>query len=264
MESRRTDLASEILEPKVRRLNEHIVRTDVTIDKKLSDKFGKPVGNYSTIESDIVVAGDERRYDRLIKALSDALAEYIGGCENCLVVGLGNPDMTADALGSKVSAKIDVTRNIAEADSSGKKRGISTICPNVLGVTGIESFDVVKGVVDRIKPSLVVVVDSLCAASVKRIATAFQICSAGITPGSGVSNFRFRLDEESLGVKVVSIGVPLVVYASTIIDDVVGGKVNKYKGDILIESMIVTPKDIDLIVEDCAGVIASAINYALS
>lgn len=256
----RTDLAAELIRPKTKKIDDYIKRSDVVIDANLSKKYGKPEGVYTTVESDIVLKGDTDGYRRLTEALSDALKEFTKLSDNCLVVGLGNPNMTADALGSCVSKRIRVTRGLLSDGDNASKRGISTICPNVLGVTGIESFDIVKGAVDRIKPDLVLVIDSLCAAATERIAAAFQICSAGITPGSGVSNFRFRLDAQSLGVRTVSLGVPLVVYASTIIKEAVGLSPKSER----FASMIVTPKDIDLIVEDCAVVIGNAVNEALT
>lgn len=135
---------------------------------------------------------------------------------------------------------------------------ISVITPNVLGVTGIESIDVIAGVCERIKPDVVIVVDSLASAAVSRIGCAFQISNTGITPGSGVSNHRARLDKSSLGTLVISVGVPLVVYASTIIEDALEGTKQEFNKEI--GNMIVTPKDIDLYVETCATIVAHAIN----
>ena len=148
----------------------------------------------------------------------------------------------ADALGAEVCRDIFV--------ESGRVR---TLCPGVAGNTGIESYDIVKGVADRIKPSAVIAVDSLAAASTARVCRVIQLCDAGITPGSGVSNHRERLSERTLGVPVVAIGVPLVVYASTIIRDA-GGDEEGF------ESLIVTPKDIDLLVREAAAVVCRAIN----
>ncbi|MCL2822309.1 MAG: GPR endopeptidase [Firmicutes bacterium] len=147
-----------------------------------------------------------------------------GSLKTVLVVGLGNPALAADSLGVQVLKNLMVTRHFGEKDikNVGFKTSLCGISPNVSGITGIESFDIVKGVVDRIKPDLVVVVDSLASASVGRIGSAFQLCLGGITPGSGVGNSRVRLDFDSLGVRVISVGVPLVVYASTIVDEVLG------------------------------------------
>ena len=130
------------------------------------------------------------------------------------------------------------------------------LCPSVSGLTGIESFDIIKGVVDRIKPAVVIAIDSLAAASTERVGRIIQFSNAGITPGSGVSNHRTRLSEDTLGVKVISIGVPLVVHATTIIKEANGDT----KG---FENLIVTPKEVDAIVADSAKVLANAINEIL-
>ena len=249
----RTDLASELIKSKVTKLNEHVSRTDVDVDDETAKKIGKAAGRYTTVTSAAVAKGEREYYDRIIYALENALKEYTGKRESCMVVGLGNPSMTADALGNSVVKRIRVPRNIEKEDG----QGVCTLCPNVLGVTGIESFDIIKGAADRVKPELILVVDSLCAAASERLAAAFQISSAGITPGSGVSNFRFRIDRDSMGCDVVSIGVPLVVYASTLIREAAGESAADGA------ELIVTPKDIDLIVEECAYIIASAVNGAL-
>ena len=177
----RTDLASELIKSKVTKLNEHVSRTDVDVDDETAKKIGKAAGRYTTVTSAAVAKGEREYYDRIIYALENALKEYTGKRESCMVVGLGNPSMTADALGNSVVKRIRVTRNIEKEDG----KGVCTLCPNVLGVTGIESFDIIKGAADRVKPELILVVDSLCAAASERLAAAFQISSAGITPGSG-------------------------------------------------------------------------------
>ena len=242
--SKRTDLASELIKCEFSDLNEHVSRTFVEVDENASKKMGK----YITLLSPVVARGEREYYKRLSKALSSSLSEFCPKSKTCLIVGLGNPDMTADSLGKKVTDRIIVTRFLDERSPQ-----VCTLCPSVLGVTGIESYDVVAGVAYRIKPDLIIAVDSLCASDTDRLCTAFQLTDTGIAPGSGVSNYRFRLDKNTLGVPVISVGVPLVVYASTI----AGGE--KSEDDAL----VVTPKDIDLLVEDCAEVIASAINSAL-
>lgn len=265
----RTDMAVELIDEKLDFPldNERIKRTDIKIDEILSKKYNKPKGRYSTIETDIITCGDKFLYTKVSNALGEVISEMLGNVKSCLMVGLGNPDMTADALGNMVGENILVTRHL-QTEFGSKVIALSSLCPNVLGVTGIESYDIIKGVVERIKPDCVIVVDSLASAATYRIGKAFQVCSSGITPGSGVSNSRVRLDKKSLGVEVLSIGVPLVVYASTIIEDVLSNisgdvidKVRENYGDIA--SLVVTPKDIDLLVSDCATVVAAAINYAV-
>lgn len=247
---KRTDMAMELA--KGNRLSKgKIVRTDVVLDEASARRFNKAAGKYITLESSAVKNVERNQYKRLASAIGEVMEEIGGAAENVLVVGLGNPKLTADSLGSKVFDKLVVTR---EKGYDGTQ--ISGICPNVMGVTGIESFDVIKGVCERVRPDLIVAVDSLASATTGRIASAFQLCSSGITPGSGVSNHKMRLDQASLGCKVISLGVPLVVYAGTIISEAVG---DAYVDDEISE-LIVTPKDIDLLVEECASVIASAIN----
>jgi spore protease len=254
----RTDLAVEFgLKSKTAPHTGAVKTSSVTVDEAYSEKTGRAAGVYFTVETDSVKLGDRTVFSAVAKELSKAVKK-LGKAKSCLVAGLGNPDLTADSLGKRVLDRIMITRHLIP---DGKKLPrLSGLCPNVLGVTGIESFDIIKGVVEKTRPQSVIVVDSLAAAAVERIASAFQVSNAGITPGSGVSNHRKRLDSGSLGVDVISIGVPLVVYASTIIGDAAGKP--SCDLDPSIASLIVTPKDIDLLVSDCADIIARAINLA--
>lgn len=247
---KRTDMAIELALGSSKR-KEKIVRTDIDLDPETAEKYGKAPGKYITIECDAIKNLDRDYYERLSGAIGEVMDDLCGNAKNVLVVGLGNPKLTADSLGSKVFDRLVVTRQLGDVGTE-----ISGICPNVMGVTGIESFDVIKGVCERIKPDLVIAVDSLSSATTGRIASAFQLCSSGITPGSGVSNHRMRLDKNSLGCDVISLGVPLVVYASTII----GEAADEANISDEMRELIVTPKDIDFLVEECADVIAAAIN----
>ena len=237
-----TDLASELIKTKGTPRGGVCNVSEIELDAGLAAKYGKSEGRYVTLETDVLNGGSHYEKLRLARALSDELAKLLPAKSRLLVVGLGNAGMTADALGAEVCRDIAV--------ESGK---IMTLCPSVAGNTGIESFDVVKGVAERVRPGAIVAVDSLAAASTERVCRVIQLCDAGITPGSGVSNHRERLSERTLGVPVISIGVPLVVYASTIIRDA-GGDPDGF------ESLIVTPKDIDLLVRECAFVIARSLN----
>jgi len=244
----RTDMAMEKQAVGQEKIDKDIFKTDI---------FDSNKNRYVTFESSAIKFGLTDKYQKLTKCIAKTLLDFKGKRNNVLVVGLGNPNLTADSLGSATVKRLLITRHIAS--EIGGISSLSSIIPNVLGVTGIESFDVIKGVTDRVKPDLVIAVDSLASATVGRIASAFQLCNGGITPGSGVSNHRERLDEKSLGVAVVSIGVPLVVYATTIIEEA-SNRVEEYSKDI--SSLIVTPKEIDVLVEECAKIIASAINLA--
>lgn len=225
---------------------------DVNVDDKMSKKLRRPRGRYTTLETSAVLSGNAEAYHRVSDALGKCIREYLKGCDKVMAVGLGNPDLTADALGDRVFKRLAVNRHL------NSERYLCALTPNVLGMTGIESYDIISSVVERIKPDAVIAIDSLTAAAASRIASAFQVTDSGITPGSGVENHRQRLDSDSLGVRVISVGVPLVVYSSTIAKDYCGSD-GSHDTD-----MIVTPKDVDILVEDCAKIIASAINSAFS
>lgn len=225
---------------------------EIEVDKRLSNRIDRPCGRYTTLETDVVVSGRHDEYGKISDALAKSIKGYLKGCNKIMCAGLGNPDLTADALGDRVFKKLAVNRHLDDS------KYLCALTPNVLGMTGIESFDIISAVADRIKPDAVIAVDSLTAAATNRIACAFQVTDSGITPGSGVDNHRRRLDKSSLGCPVVSVGVPLVVYSSTIARDYCGGE------NGCISDMVVTPKDVDILVEDCATVIANAINAAFS
>ena len=251
-----TDMAVEFCSHKHHRDDGLIKYYEVTVDEQTSSKLGKPCGKYATLETSAVVNGDTAEYARVTDALSKCLKSYCKGCDKVMAVGLGNPDLTADALGDRVFKRLSVNRHLSGERA---EKYLCALTPNVLGMTGIESFDIISAVADRVKPDVIVVVDALTAAAAGRIATAFQVTDSGITPGSGVENHRRRLDKKSLGFRTVSVGVPLVVYASTIVRDYCNIGETFPRGD-----MIVTPKDVDILVDDCAKIISGAINSAFS
>ncbi len=255
---KRTDMACDFL-PDDCPQPEYVHSFTVTVNKELSEKLRRPEGKYCTVESRAVLERNRERYREIACELGDALKMLLPNkTESVLVVGLGNPNMTADSLGAKTCASLMAARHLPQENERAK---IGVLTPNVLGVTGIESFDVVAGVVERTSPDAVIAVDSLASAAVSRIASAFQATDTGITPGSGVSNHRARLCRESLGVPVVSLGVPLVVYASTIIEDATGKECPESAMNE-VGKMVVTPKDIDVYVSDCADILAAAVTEA--
>lgn len=240
-----TDLASELTGAAGAPRPCTLKLSEIVLDKEQAARYRKAEGKYVTAETDVLTGGaDERKRHRLAVALADVMRAMLPDAGKVLIVGLGNAGLTADALGGRVCAGIP---------AGGRAM---TLVPGVFGMTGVESFDVVKGVTERTRPAAIVAVDSLAAASTQRVGRVVQISDAGITPGSGVSNHRGRLGRETLGVPVISVGVPLVVYASTIIRDA-GGDESGF------ESLIVTPKDIDVIVAESAEVIARSILRAL-
>ena len=175
-----------------------------------------------------------------------------------------------------------VTRHIHEyvPESVDERMGnVCAISPGVLGITGIETGEIIKGVVDHVKPSLVIAIDSLASRSIDRVRTTLQLGDSGIAPGAGIGNKRKALDRESLGIPVLALGVPLVVYASTVANDLLEAAMAKTPEDTRIQArmrdllkgmmdvegadMIVTPKEIDKVVEDLARIISDALNIAL-
>lgn len=243
-----TDMAVEFCKSAKNRDDGVISYYEVEVDGALAKKLARPQGRYTTLETRAVVTGRTDDYGRVTEALGACIREYCKGADKIMVVGLGNPDLTADALGDRVFKRLIITRHLSP------DKYVCALTPNVLGMTGIESYDIISAVSARVKPDALVVVDALTAAAPSRIASAFQVTDSGITPGSGVENHRRRLDRASLGVNVVSVGVPLVVYSSTIAKEYCDGAEETGR------DMIVTPKDVDILVEDCAKIIAGAIN----
>jgi len=217
-----------------------------------------------------------------------------------LVVGLGNQNITADALGPKVISSLMITRHLKEYVPDEIQNGVRSICgivPGVLGLTGIETGEIIRGLVDRIKPKLVIAIDALCSRKMERVNTTIQISDTGITPGEGVGNKRKGLNIDTLGTPVIAIGVPTVVDAATIAGDTLDMLVNaasqgkagvlkdlptrqtlKLIGEMADEkyelikevikpkfgSFIVAPKDVDTIIDDISSVVANGINIAVN
>ncbi len=271
--------------------------TTVTIESDEAGKeLGKPKGHYITIDFPELTHYDGEAMDnvslivgKVLKRLEDVTEDKV-----VLVVGLGNRSVTPDALGPKVTDKIMVTRHIKDLMPDAIEddvRSVCTIAPGVLGITGIETGEIVKSVVDRIKPDLVICVDALGSRKLDRVNRTIQIGDVGISPGAGVGNHRMQINEESLGVKVIAVGVPTVVDAATIANDTIdlllddliskveSGKdfynmlktVDKNEKNALIREILtpyvgelmVTPKDVDSIIEGLAKIIANGINIAV-
>ena len=259
-----------------------ITRIDV-INKNGEKKLGKPIGRYITIEApDIKYSVDV--YENTCRKLAEEIKgmAIVENNSKTLVVGLGNKQITPDALGPDVVRKVMVTGHIKEykKDILGDEiSSVYAIAPGVLGTTGIESAEIIKGVIERIKPDLIIAVDALASRSLDRISTTIQISDTGINPGAGVENNRKALNEENLGVKVIAIGVPTVVDAATIASDSIDmvteekdGEIidDNYKKEIIkktltknIGGLMVTPKDIDLVIEKTSKTVANGINMAL-
>ena len=274
MRAKWTDLAVEAAGGELREggLSRTVVKVE---DEASARRLGRPMGTYVTLacEQALTVSLETRRAlaAELAKTLRGMLPE---GMKTALVVGLGNRSVTPDSLGPRTAERAPVpslTRSMLGAELS----SVCAAAPGVLGVTGMETAEILRGMVAHVRPDAVIAVDALAARSSKRIASTIQIADTGITPGSGVGNHRKALDRETLGVPVVAVGVPLVVYASTIAADALcalgEGEVEEERIAACVErvvseklgEMIVTPREVDALVERMAGVLADGINQAL-
>jgi spore protease len=203
--------------------------------------------------------------------LKDLLKKYkIDKNDVVLVVGVGNESMTADALGAKTLKYLEITEHFYRAGFQERGKGrLCGIAGNVSGVTGIDSFDVIKGVCERVKPSIVIAVDTLASKRISRLQRVIQITDKGLTPGGGVNNEKTELSRETLDVPVIAVGVPLVIYARHILTDYSGefdvklGRPDLKRAHEEINSLVVTLKEIDVSVEDFARVIGRAVNKAV-
>lgn len=272
-------------------LPQDIEITRVRVDERGQKEIGKAPGLYVTVDVPDTYARNGALEQALAQAIASELRRVMGMDTepfSALVVGLGNAQVTPDSLGPRVVHNVLVTRHILQhvPDSVDERvRCVSAFAPGVLGVTGLESTDVVKGIVERIQPSVILVVDALAAGSATRIANTYQIADSGISPGSGIGNKRQALNRQTLGVPVVALGVPLVVYASSITRDVMQRMAQQLNADTgadgapvdedvmaslaeqvagqYFQDLVVTPKEIDAMVTDVARILGNGINLAL-
>ncbi|HIR96893.1 MAG TPA: GPR endopeptidase [Candidatus Merdisoma faecalis] len=243
--------------------------TTVRIESENGAKaMGKPIGVYITLEAPKLSEPDKDYHREVSEALAVYLQELLGTKEerSVLVVGLGNREVTPDALGPEVVGNLRITRHVVKeygkaAFEKEKVHMVSGIVPGVMAQTGMETLEIVRGVVEETQPDVVVAIDALAARSSKRLNRTIQISDAGIHPGSGVGNHRHSLTRETIGVPVVAIGVPTVVDAATIVYDAVRDRNAVPPG---LNSMFVTPKDIDETIKHLSFTISEALNIALS
>ncbi len=261
------------------------VITKVQIEtKNAAKRMGKPVGTYITMEVPGLAEDDTGFHEEISRLLAEQIRELLGKEDSLedksiMIVGLGNRAVTADALGPKVIDHLSVTRHILT--TYGKEAytravpSISAMEPGVMAKTGIETSEMVAGVVNKTHPDYLIVIDALAARSTKRLYTTIQISNTGISPGSGVGNHRNAINEEVMGVPVLAIGIPTVVDAATIVGDACEAwwheslkepgpfpeEVRKYFRDL--KNMYVTTKEIDEIIECISYTVSEALNSAL-
>lgn len=310
----RTDLA---MEQKERFESDHVEVSGVVLEEEYDEEkeikittvrietengakaMGKPVGTYLTLEAPNMAAADEGYHREISETLAGFLEKYMKDTEenqekgySVLVVGLGNREVTPDALGPYVVDQLNVTRHIVQeygryAVGKGGSRIVSAIVPGVMAQTGMESAEIIRGIVNETIPDLIMVIDALAARSTKRLNRTIQISDAGIHPGAGVGNHRSEITKDTMGIPVIAIGVPTVVDAATIVNDtmenfitaletsetlkgvgvVLQGYNSAEKYELVKEliaphlnGMFVTPKDIDDTVRRISYTISEAMN----
>lgn len=235
------------------------------LDKEAADVIGKPVGEYITVELDEFSYDTELLDDRM-KSISTQISSLLPkGDGTVLVAGIGNKDITPDALGPRCAEGIFSTRHItselAEEIGLDFLNPVCSLATGVLGQTGIETGEIIKSVADAIKPKAVIVIDALAAAGLERLGRTVQITDTGIIPGSGVGNKRAEISKNTLGVPVIAIGVPTVVDAVTLARAMTGNKTATENAEA--QNMMVTPREIDVMIERAAKLIALCVNCAL-
>jgi len=307
MFNKRTDLALEAQEMcgtthaegvsvDTQKLEELSISRVCITNKHGENLLKKPQGTYVTLEIPSAIHKEQRIYEHTISVLAEELKKIVNlkDTDTVLVVGLGNWNITADALGPRVVSALLVTRHMFEMMPEEIEEGIRPVCaisPGVLGITGIETGEIVRGIVEKIKPQLVIAIDSLASRKLERISTTIQISNTGITPGGGIGNVRLALNEQTLGVPVIAIGVPTVVDAATMASDTIDLVLDRLMSEVeencdfykmlknvnrdekyqLIndalsassENLVVTPKEVDEIIEEISELIANSINIAL-
>ena len=276
-------------------VNDNIGVTRVKVTNNNGEKaIGKPIGTYITIDIKNLKLADEdeiqKASETLQKELKVIIEKHVKSKDDILVVGLGNIYVTPDSLGPKVVNEIDVTRHIIKympqyIDEN--TRPVSAISPGVLGTTGIETVEILKGIVDNVKPKLIIVIDALASRSIERISSSIQISDTGIVPGAGVGNTRKELSINTLNVPVIALGIPTVVESAVMVNDCLDlfikklqdeAKSNDYLNELKEKdnyeeikeallpkefNFIVTPKEIDELIENMTKVVAEGINMSL-
>lgn len=277
----RTDLAVEAIEnhktaatlPHVRqsdRMLEGFAVHEVRIlSEDAAREIGKPQGRYLTLELDALIRREEDAFPRACKALSTLLRELLPHPNDgpVLIAGLGNRMITPDAIGPQTADHVIATRHLVAQSPAifADWRPVSALAPGVLGQTGVETGEVICGVLDRVRPAAVIAVDALAAGRLSRLLRTVQLADTGITPGAGVGNARAALNKETLGVPVIAVGVPTVVDGATLAHEISSqlGQPACEALDDLSQPVMITTRDIDREVADISRMIGYAVNMAL-
>lgn len=233
------------------------------LDKDGAAALGKPVGQYLTVELDGLLRREEDAFYRATRAVARLLSPLLPQEGLVLVAGLGNRAITPDLIGPLAAEHTLVTRHLVEhaAEHFGSFRPVAVLSPGVLATTGVESGQLIRAAAEHLRPVCVIAIDALASRSVERLCRTVQITDTGITPGSGVGNHRMALDEATLGIPVIAVGVPTVVEVSTLIMDLLEREDDEGLpgGDLF-----VTPREVDSRVADLSRVIGYGVSLALN
>lgn len=266
----RTDLAVEMIDPDAHSLPKGIKRrlrkstvctiTEIIVEDIMAGlKIGKSKGRYITIETDRLSAHPEDFTEQAAN-VADELSALIEDKTRLLITGLGNVQITPDALGPRAAEKIIATRHVTESNV-GKElanlnlNSVAVFSAGVMGQTGIESSEMISAICSKVNPTCVIAIDALACNDISRLGTTIQITDSGISPGSGVQNRRKELSRETLGVPVIAVGVPTVVDMHSIVSSITGNTPDKH-----LPNMMVTPRDIDKMIDRTSHLLAYAIN----
>ncbi len=265
-------------------VNDKIKVTKVRVlNEQGKEKIGKEVGTYITIEIKEIEVINEEELEKVSKILSGQIQELIKPYKSILVVGLGNIDTTVDSIGPKVIKDLKITRHLKKyaPDLVGKNaKELSGIAPGVLGTTGIETQEILKGIVEKVNPDVIIAIDALISRDISRLFKTIQISNTGITPGAGVGNTRKEISRKTMGVPVIAIGVPTLVEAATIVADSIELIANQFEEFAQLKNatkedkyrlmkavlepskfnLTVTPKEVDDLVDNMKLIIAHGIN----
>ena len=236
------------------------------VSERGAREMGKSRGTYLTLEAPGLASPDEDYHREVSEVIADLLRELTGTAESVLVAGLGNRDVTPDALGPQAVSNLMITRHLIR-EYGREMMGMAGCCvvsgivPGVMAQTGMETSEILQGIIEETRPDLLIVIDALAARSTRRLGRTVQITDTGIQPGSGVGNHRGSLTKESLGIPVIAIGVPTVVEAAAIVYDAQG---NCEKMPPHLNGMFVTPKNIDEMIRQLSFTLSEALNMVFS
>lgn len=264
----KTSKLSGVKAGKSRREGYPVTKVEI-LDDKGAQTLGKPVGTYLTLDLTAYWQRKEDYFDRAVRALGAELKQMLPSDGAALVIGLGNRAMTPDAVGPLTLESVLITRHLRAAmpKQFGGFRPVSAFSVGVLGTTGVESAEAVRGLVKEVEPDFVIAVDALASRRTGRVCATVQLSDSGIVPGSGVGNHRSALNKESLGVPVFAVGIPTVVDAATLAADLLEESgVTEFDEKRLRsrkQPMTVTPRDIDAQVRELSRVLGYGVNWAL-